>query len=475
MKTIKLSLATLGAFGALTAHSAGFEKATTWSGRNTAIGNAAASSVSGPESLFFNPAGLGSGTGVGVSAQFSPTSTQAEGPVLQDDKSLKSKRQFSPVFGVLSDYAVNDKTAVGVGAFVTGGTKAVYDDISFTDLNSSFKLTGRAESNISLIEVSPGVSYRVSPSVKVGAAWRASFVKGQLGSVAYTDLNKVNGAIPVGSYVAQSVLISDLSGTAFTGFRVGAQYAPEGANWGLGLSVRTPIKFKLDGTSSMKAQYMGGGALAAANALNPDAKDGTGGDVTVESELPTQVSVGGNMSLAEGKVGFFLEYAWTNYKRVKAIDVNGKIVTPSDLVNSSQQAALGGTGTVLAGQVNGKEKDLPDFNAQWKDQHQAKIGAEFRYVEGFPIRVGYILTSQVVPDDYARATFSSPGFGQTFTAGVGMEVSEVSFDLGAEYSRASGSSAGKAGSDTTTSADDTLKGEYKTAAYAAHIGATYRF
>jgi hypothetical protein len=45
---------------------AGFEKSVLWSGKWTALGGAAASSVSGPDALYFNPAGLGGSTGLQI-------------------------------------------------------------------------------------------------------------------------------------------------------------------------------------------------------------------------------------------------------------------------------------------------------------------------------------------------------------------------------------------------------------------------
>src|SRR5436305_1800620 len=87
---------------------AGFEKGIMWSGKYSGIGNAAASSVHGAESLYFNPAGLPSGSGMAeVSGNFSPTLPKFTGQLGNTTFSVpvteqNTGTQFSPVFGVLA-------------------------------------------------------------------------------------------------------------------------------------------------------------------------------------------------------------------------------------------------------------------------------------------------------------------------------------------------------------------------------------
>jgi|GEM_PF-507896 len=466
MQKIAVALATMGL--ASQSWGAGFEKSVSWSGKHVGVGGAAVSRVQGAESLFFNPAGLAGAPGIDLSANFSPTFTKAEGPLVENSKSVAGTQQFSPVFGLLSSYAVTPDLGAGVGVFVTGGTKAVYEGVDYSGLNSEFTIKGNAKSDLSLIEISPGVGYRLADGLKVGAAWRVSLVKGAFSSAQATDLKTVNPALPDGSYLAQSVNVDGLSGQAYSGFRVGAQWAPEGANWGLGLNVRTPIKFTLKGTSSGTVQYRGGGALAAGNALNADVKNLTGAAADVSSQLPTQVALGGHWDVADRKVGLFFEYVWTNYSAVKSIAIASSVTTPSDVINDAQKTALGATGQALGAALNDKTSALPDFATAWFDQNQIRLGSEFRYIENWPLRVGYVLTSQVVPGGNARATFSSPGLGHTFAFGTGSLFADnkLGFDVSFEYSLASGSSVGSA---------QAKAGDYKTRALGIHTGLAYAF
>lgn len=473
MNRIKKIAAFFAATGLVSqASAAGFEKSVSWSAKEVSQGGAAVSSVTGANALYFNPAGLVGTNGYQVSANFSPTYTQAKGPLLQNDVTVTGVQQFSPVFGLLGSYGLSDNLAVGLGVFVTGGTKAVYDGVDFTGLNSAFTLTGTTKSDLSLIEISPGVAYKVAPGLKVGAAWRVSMVKGAFSSSDATDLGTLSSAL-TGSYIGKTVDVKGLSGNAYSGFRVGAQWAPEDANWGLGLNVRTAVNFTLKGTTAGSVQYRAGGASAAVlNGLNPDVKAITGGDATVTSELPTQVSLGGHWDVADKNVGLFLEYTWTNYGAVKSIAVSGNVTTASDVVNASQKAAINGAapgaGTALGAAANSVTAALPNFATDWYDQHQIRLGSEFRYVRDYPIRAGYVLTSQVVPGRNARASFSSPGIGHTFALGTGTKFlnNALGVDLAVEYSLASGHS------DGGTAAKS---GDYSTRAIDLHASLAYAF
>ena len=63
------------------ASAAGFEKSILWSGKYAGQGNAAVSSVSGAESLYFNPANLAGSKGTDLTVNLSPTFSKFSGPV----------------------------------------------------------------------------------------------------------------------------------------------------------------------------------------------------------------------------------------------------------------------------------------------------------------------------------------------------------------------------------------------------------
>ena len=87
-----------------------------------------------------------------------------------------------------------------------------------------------------------------------------------------------------------------------------------------------------------------------------------------------------------------------------------------------------------------------------------------------PLRVGYALTSQVTPDNRARSTFASPGFGHSFAVGTGMDMlqDQMELNVAGEYSFASG--AGTNPNDAITAEKD-----FSTKAYVLHTGVSYKF
>src|SRR5581483_7331539 len=110
-----------------TALGAGFEKSVMESGRYTGIADAASSSVWGPESLMYNPAGL-AGTGMAVSGNFSPTFIKLSAPSpLDPTTTINSNTHFFPTGSAFASYGVTPKLGVAIGWDVEGGTRAFHD------------------------------------------------------------------------------------------------------------------------------------------------------------------------------------------------------------------------------------------------------------------------------------------------------------------------------------------------------------
>src|ERR1700734_4021960 len=91
---------------------AGFEKSVFWSGHYAAIAGAAQSSVTGPEALYWNPAGLAGSEGLQVSGDFSPTWAMYSGPMALSTTTgtvgtaQNSNTTFSPVGAGFISYGI---------------------------------------------------------------------------------------------------------------------------------------------------------------------------------------------------------------------------------------------------------------------------------------------------------------------------------------------------------------------------------
>ena len=449
MKNLKISLSSLAALSAVCAHSAGFEKATVWSGQNAALGAAVVSSVGGGEALFFNPAGLARpGVSNGdIQLNYSPTYGKHQGPIVEDGDSSESKRHHSPIFGVTSAYRLSDKLGVGAGVFVSAGSRSDYPAVDYSGLHANADLKPAAKSEMSVLEASLGAGYEIIPGLRIGAAWRAAFVKAAISSPQVQTFDGTGGTTAL-----IGLDLSDLSDSNYASFRVGAQY--DGAGWGVGLNARSKIEFTAEGQGGGNTEFVADGAFTGISDL--DSKALQSADVTIASQLPLQMELGAHVELPSDLV-LFAAYNWTDYSQINEIPLTGTVKFSDDYTNP----------------IGGREVDLSEspFATRWKDQHMIKTGLQWNGLQDIPLRVGYVYVSQVTPNGFARATFASPGVGQVFTAGAGYKIREdLKFDGAFEYAMTSG----------TVSADDTgasdLKtGEYKTNAFVIHTGLNYAF
>ncbi len=480
-KILSITALPLLAGGVLNAQAAGFEKGISWGARSAGMGGNAVSTSTGPEALYFNPSGLASGPGFGTTVQFSPTWVNVSGPALQSNVVVDSKKQTIPFAGVLGSYGVNEDLSFGVGVYAAGGLRAVYEGLDVAALNANFDgFSGTTKSELTMIEASLGGAYRIMPGLKVGASWRAAFVTGNFQSTVLqsTDLGAISAQLAGNSLnVLTTAGLKDLTAKNFAGFRLGAQYEPEGANWGAGLSVRTPITIKMKGAThaTNKAYFDGTGPLAGIEATNAanEIVEATGGEGTAEASFPTQIALGSHFDLMDKKLRLHVGYSWANYKSVSKIDVGGSVTT-GKVVSDTQINAMtnvsAALGAGVAANANGKASDLPDFETNWKDEHTGRLGVEYMGLESWVLRAGYAISTAVTPAAYGRATFSAPGAGHSLTAGVGKGFlgNTLVADLALEYGW-------QKGTIEASTANGGIGGDQKTSALGLHTGVSYFF
>ncbi|MEN9722062.1 MAG: hypothetical protein RJB38_48 [Pseudomonadota bacterium] len=400
--------------GSSSAFAAGFEKAIPWSGKYAGQGNAAVSSASGPEALFFNPANLAGSMGAEVSANFSPTFSKFSGPVATANTTVDGQQTFSPIFGALASYALSDKLSVAVGSYVGAGSRAEYEN---APLPSPFTMQLNPKTELSSIEYAAGVGYQIAPGFKIGGALRYSQVQANLVSAVTSSVGP--------SVLATELSLSNLKANQFGGYRLGASYSA--SDWGVGLTYRSAIDFKAEGTASTRSESSGaigtiinGGSFAA----------------SASSTLPAQVALGGHYQInPEWRVA--TEYVWTNYKKVDRLDL------------------AGGT--------------LTDLQLNFKDQSNIRFGASYVLNPEWTLRGGYVHTTQVTPAELARPTLTAPGGAHSFTLGFTTTmVSKFEISAAAEYSTVSGTGTGN-------STAQTKAGDYAASGYVLHTGVNYRF
>lgn len=409
----------------------GFEKNVLWSGHYTAIGGAASSSVNGPQALYFNPAGLGGLESVQLSLQASPTWVRFEGPALEANKSVKSKNALLPIGGLFAAYGVTPELGLGLGYYASGGASAKYTNLDPTSLG--YENIGKLENSVKLqiSELSLGAGYKLNKNFKIGAAWRAVFVRAAFASIKETTVG-------VGQVNVSSLQLLGLKQNKFNGYRLGAQYRSDDERWGLGLSVRGPVAFKVKGQSAGRSELN----------VVPTAKNVTGGEVSIKNTFPLQVSLGGDFKVGD-KWTIFPEYTYSRYSSDRELEIDGTITTQINTTNVVSR--------------------IPNINQEWKDAHAIRLGGQYDLSPETALRAGYVIVTPAVQKKAALPTLATPGIGHSLVAGAGFSgwLPNFIFDAGAEYSWASA----KVGTEN----HEGKAGKYASRAIAIHLGADYKF
>ena len=415
------------------AHASGYEKPVLWSGKFGGLAGASVSSVTGPESIAFNPAGLAGVESIEAGVAFTPFWFQKQGPVVPGPSatvgagSIWGEGNFVTTGGGFVAKKINDRLGVGFGFFASGGGAGQMGNIDFgANYPTLHPAVGGA---LKFTDVSLGAGYEVLPGLRLGAAWRVVIVEGSAQGAAPLDTN--NDGVPDLLFAFD---FENLKATRFNAFRFGAEYEPESKSWGAGASVRTGITFDAKGTSSGQSQASGSSTI---NALS-------GGDITFSTGLPWQLATGVHFVLAPNW-RLFTEYDYTNYQSNQQVTYSG--------------APLGGVSPALFSSAQ-----------DWLNLHTFRLATEyFIDSQDLALRAGYALTTQVTPTNHANISILPPGMGQCFTAGAGTHFLQkaMGVDVALDYSPISG-----AGSGSTLGY---LDGQYSLWALAVHTSVSYRF
>ena len=407
------------------AFAGGYEKATLWDAKYSALAGAAASSVDDSSAIFFNPAGLAFAERNDVALHLSPTLSRVDSPAEGNDSFVKGNKKFTPSSGFTGLYKLNDKFTLGYGIYAAGGSVSEYD----VTYGSSAPLTDTYSTDVKVIEGGLALAYRINNNWSVGGTYRISY--------AYADINMMS-AVPYtpGESAGVQVSYNDMTGWDKSAVRLGAMYRSDDNRWGWGINYRSEVLVKAEGKASFKTGVPGG---VGGDFSNKDAK--------AETALPMQISTGVDYRLNDD-LTLFGEVTFSKYSTNKSIPFE-----------SDEQALV----------VN-------EIYQNWEDQYNYRIAAEYTGIAGWALRGGYIYTTAVVPDDYASPTFSTPAAAHTITFGAGTTIMDgkVELDFGADYNLVHNKDA-KGGGEITNTRSRAPSGEYKSQAFALHMSTTYKF
>jgi len=411
MKKIFASALALGTFILCNhAWSAGYDLTFPVSARYAAIGGAAVSSTTATEAVVLNPAALSKARGLDLAAELAPVWVRYKGPVVRNDAAIDSKTAFTPFGAAFSSYKVTPDLGIGVGIYGGGGVGADYGQVDFGGYHAKPEI----KSLLYSIETSVGAGYRINENFSVGAAWRISTIGGELSSATVLGGTLVNTKFDA------------MSGSNFGGFRVGGLYENDDRTWGLGMTLRNNVEWKAKGKASVTTS-------SASASHTADL-----GDVTLTTDLPIQVAVGGHHKGLVTDLGLFLQYEFTHYNKVQ-----------------DQKLMVGTTPS--------------DQKLSWKNGHTVRLGTEYTGIETWALRFGYIFSTPVVPRDRPSIFLNPTSPIHAFALGAGKTISErLSVDGCANVAFAS--------SQSTPAPDSTsFRGDYAAISAAAQASLTYLF
>ena len=403
----------------------GFEKATLWDARYSALGGAAVSSVNNSSAVFFNPAGLAFAISNDIALHASPTVTQASGPVQGDDTYVAGEDNFSPSGGLTGLQKLNDRLTLGYGVYATGGAAATFKDVEVGAGN--LVQTGDYSTDMYIVEAGLALACRINDNWSVAGTFRITYAMADINLASDVDF----GALGTGSAL---IGYNDLSGFDYFGVRLGAMYRSDDNRWGWGINYRSGVEVEADGNTTYSVSAP----------LN-QGFEGTG-DAKAKTRLPMQISSGFDYQLTENW-RLFQELTYTNYKAIDAIEF---------------EEETGGN-------------PVTEITTNWNDQFNIRFAGEYTGIEGWSLRGGYILTTAVVPEGYATPSFSTPAIAHTLTMGAGTTCldGKLDLDIGAEYNYVKNENV--VGGGNVTDSTTASSGKYRTSAYAFHLTARYRF
>ena len=442
----------LSALFSLSAYATGgFEKSTLWSARAAQHGGAYASSVSGPEALFFNPASLMSENKKEIHFGIGASSGTIEAPIIENNEQVKSFCGPVTPAGVMYSQRISEMEAIGVGLYSVGGLSSGFDDVNLSSLGSEFNsfrpdIYGR----LSVFELGLGYSRKLSSNFSLGGTLRSHLADGGFSQVQVTEARGLSGmGIPDGTVLAVSNgEFKDLQGSSFGSYTLGANFLNSKKDFGLSLVYRSQVNLSLEAKGKGKIVYSNTGAMATgANAGQVYSLSGN--KSTIASSLPEAWTLSLFKAIGASNK-FHFEYTWAEYSHNRQLDIDAELTNP----------------------VDSSTTKIPNVNLKWHDLNEFKFGWTNHSFENWIIGGGYSLTLPVTNRNASGPTFATPANYHNLFLGVGKKFEKFRIDGAYENYFSSGS--GKTEEVASgNQASPSVKGDYSSRCYSFIASVTY--
>lgn len=370
-----------------------------------AMGGAFVGQADNPSAVWYNPAGITDLDGTRISA-----GVIAIYPVLSHENvngttDVSDRSVFLPAQLFATD-KVNDRVSLGLGITSPFGLSTDWSDTSAT---SDVATLSRVKS----ININPDIAYKISDTLSVAFGLDYMIVQATLDKLLF--LGGPNFRL-------------DGNGEGL-GANAGIKYkATDQLN--LGLSYRSRIKVKVDGTAEV-------------NALSNSAQT----DITLPDLMQVGVSYKASDNLT---INTDLEYTWwSTYDR---------LVVQSDTLK-----------TLIGTNVSTEEKN-------WKNTWTVRIGGQYRLSEQWKLRAGYVYDQSPVPSERFETRVSDSD-RQGLTIGTGYTGGNITIDAAYMYLHfnnrtITNSIAGQPSGSTPIAS---LNGTYKGTAHLLGVTVAYKF
>jgi long-chain fatty acid transport protein len=341
--------------------------------------------------IFWNPAGMAQfdkrylgfyGTDVIPSGSYLLQRPTQGGLLTVVDAKTQSKHYLS---GLLAYYhPINDYLVAGIGLYVPARLGSAWDGDDFTNLSDGTAYEW--ESKIGLVTISPGVSYKISEMISVGATLNINYgmfsMKRWAGSADEFDFGQYEMNLKGWGFGATAgVLVKASDMLSF------------------GATIRTPSRVKFSGDASISnIDLIGYKETSEAETVSP------------HITFPLWIAGGVAFRPLPG-LTLTGDLQWTQWSTLDEVELKFIDQSWSDFMAQS-----------------GENK----MHLEWEDALQVRFGAEYMLRENLALRGGYYYDPSPATDK--TMNFRLPNYTfNAFTLGLGYSLNGLVIDFGFEF------------------------------------------
>lgn len=308
---------------------------------------------------------------------------------------VNAKTETKNYLGGMAAYyhPINDRLVIGLSAFSPSGLGANWNGADFAALTGGNVY--QWSSKVAMITFAPGIGYKVSDFLMIGASLNVNY--------AMFDLSRHAG-------MASDVLDLGQNTMSFTGWGVGATLGvlvKPSEIFSAGITFRTPVRVTFSGDTTVS----GIGVLGQIPGTPLfGASIPTMSETDVKLTWPLYLAVGVAYRPMENLI-LTADAQYTNWKKVDVLELQ--------YTDSFWQLIMVPTGDNL-------------FPLHWKDAIQLRFGAEYQLSDSFALRGGYYHDPAPAPDDTMNVLLPSFNFN-VVTFGIGYTMDGLSLNFGMEY------------------------------------------